>query len=42
MLIAVYDVHSYEASKRAALNKWTGELRRILKISPRVERQGSL
>jgi hypothetical protein len=41
-LIAVYDVHAYEAEKRAALNKWTGELRRILKIFPRVERECSL
>jgi integrase len=31
-LIAVYDVHAYEAEKRAALDKWAGELRRILKI----------
>ena len=31
-LIAVYDVHAYEAEKRNALNKWAGELRRILKI----------
>ena len=30
-LIAVYDVHAYEAETRAALNKWTRELRRILK-----------
>jgi integrase len=35
-LIAVYDVHAYEAEKRAALNKWARELQRILKISPRV------
>ena len=31
-LIAVYDVHAYEAEKRNALKKWAGELRRILKI----------
>ena len=31
-LIAVYDVHAYEKETRAALKKWTGELRRILKI----------
>ena len=30
-LIAVYDVHAYEAETRAALKKWTRELRRILK-----------
>jgi hypothetical protein len=41
-LIAVYDVHAYETEKRAALNKWAGELRRILKIFPRVERECSL
>ncbi|HKQ23940.1 MAG TPA: integrase arm-type DNA-binding domain-containing protein [Burkholderiales bacterium] len=31
-LIAVYDVHAYEKETRAALKKWTRELRRILKI----------
>ena len=31
-LLAVYDVHAYEVETRAALTKWTGELRRILKI----------
>ena len=30
-LLAVYDVHAYEAETRAALKKWTKELRRILK-----------
>ena len=30
-LIAVYDVHAYEKETRAALKKWTKELRRILK-----------
>ena len=31
-LLAVYDVHAYEAETRAALKKWAGELRRILKL----------
>ena len=31
-LLAVYDVHAYEAETRDALKKWAGELRRILKI----------
>jgi len=31
-LLAVYDVHAYEAEKRDALKKWAGELRRILKM----------
>ena len=29
-LIAVYDVNAYEPETRAALKKWTRELRRIL------------
>ncbi|MFN0314167.1 MAG: tyrosine-type recombinase/integrase [Burkholderiales bacterium] len=31
-LLAVYDVHAYETETRAALKKWAGELRRILKL----------
>jgi integrase len=31
-LLAVYDVHAYEGETRAALKKWAGELKRILKI----------
>ena len=30
-LLAAYDVHAYEVETRAALKKWAGELRRILK-----------
>jgi integrase len=31
-LLAVYDVHAYETETRAALKKWAGELRQILKM----------